>query len=75
MEELIEDYSRIEAACSEIFNLRGTHAWPPTLTAEPTWPNTYRELAAELDFPTKDLDEAITRVQALIDRIPSIDPT
>jgi hypothetical protein len=39
------------------------------LTAEPTWPDTYRELAAEFDFPTKDLDEAITRVQGLIDRI------
>jgi hypothetical protein len=69
MEELIEDYGRVKAACIEIFELRGTHAWPPTLTAEPTWAETYRELAAELDFPTKDLDEAITRVQTLIDRI------
>ncbi|MFI5091054.1 MAG: nucleotidyl transferase AbiEii/AbiGii toxin family protein [Terriglobales bacterium] len=69
MEELIEDYGRVKAACIEIFELRGTHAWPPTLTAEPTWAETYRELAAELDFPTKDLDEAVTRVQALIDEI------
>jgi hypothetical protein len=29
-----------------------TMSWPPTLTIEPTWPDTYRELAAELDFPT-----------------------
>lgn len=72
MEELIEDYSRVKAASVEIFELRGTHAWPPTLTAEPTWPETYRELAAELDFPTKDLDEAVTRVQGLIDRIQGI---
>ncbi len=69
MEDLIEDYSRLKAACIEIFDLRGTHAWPPTLVAEPTWSETYRELAAELDFPTKSLTEAITRVQALIDRI------
>ena len=69
MEELIEDYSRLKAACIEIFELRGTHPWPPTLTIEPTWPETYRELVAELDFPTKDLTEAIARVQALIDRI------
>jgi hypothetical protein len=46
MEELIEDYSRLEAASVEIFELRRTHAWPPTLTAEPTWPETYRGLAA-----------------------------
>jgi hypothetical protein len=69
MEELIEDYSRIKAACIEIFELRRTHPWPPTLTAEPTWAETYRELAAELDFPTKGLDEAITRVQGLINEI------
>jgi hypothetical protein len=71
MEELVEDYNRVKAASVEIFELRRMHAWPPTLTAEPTWPETYRELAAELDFPIKDLDEAITRVQALIDRIQS----
>ena len=69
MEELIEDYSRIKMACVEIFKLRRTHPWPPTLTAEPNWPDTYRQLAAELDFPTKDIAEAITHVQALIDRI------
>ncbi len=69
MEELIEDYSRVRVACIEIFELRRTHSWPPTLTIEPTWPDTYRELAAELDFPTKDIDEAITRVQGLIDEI------
>ncbi len=69
MEELIEDYSRVKTACIEIFKLRRTHHWPPTLTIEPTWRNTYRELAAELDFPTKDIDEAIARVQALIDEI------
>jgi hypothetical protein len=69
MEELIEDYSPVKAASVEIFDLRRTHSWPPTLTVEPTWPDTYSQLAAELDFPTKDLDEAITHVQALIDRI------
>jgi hypothetical protein len=69
MEELIEDYSRVKAASVEIFDLRRTHSWPPTLTVEPTWPDTYRALAAELDFPTKSLDEAIVRVQGLIDEI------
>jgi Nucleotidyl transferase AbiEii toxin, Type IV TA system len=71
MEELIEDYGRVKSACTEIFDLRGTHPWPPELTVEPTWPGTYRELAAELDFPTNDINHAIARVQALIDRIQS----
>jgi hypothetical protein len=74
MEELIEDYSRLKAAAVEIFDLRQTHSWPPTLTVEPTWPETYRELAAELDFPTMSLDEAIRRVQGLIDEIHAEQP-
>jgi hypothetical protein len=59
MEELIEDYSRLKTACIEIFDLRRTHPWPPTLSAEPTRRDTYRELATELDFPTKDIAEAV----------------
>jgi hypothetical protein len=74
MEELIEDYSRVKSACIKIFDLRGTHPWPPALTVEPSWPDTYRELAAELDFPTNDINDAIMRVQALIDRIQSAEP-
>jgi hypothetical protein len=69
MEELIEDYSRVKAACIEIFELRRTHTWPPTPTVESNWPDTYHQLAAELDFPTKDIAEAIARVQALISKI------
>jgi Nucleotidyl transferase AbiEii toxin, Type IV TA system len=69
MEELIEDPGRVNEACIEIFHLRGTHPWPPTLTIEPTWPDTYRQLATELDFPTKDVVKATARVQALIDMI------
>jgi Nucleotidyl transferase AbiEii toxin, Type IV TA system len=74
METPIENYSRVRAAAVEIFDLRQTHSWPPTLTVEPTWPETYRELAAELDFPTKSLDEAIRRVQGLIDEIHAEQP-
>jgi hypothetical protein len=69
MEGLIEDYGRVKEACIEIFNLRKTHPWPPTLTAEPTWPDTYQSLVAELDLPTQDIDDAITQVRTLIDMI------
>jgi hypothetical protein len=75
MEELIEDPGRVKEACIEIFHLRGKHPWPPTLKIEPTWPDTYRQLATELDFPTKDIIEATARVQALIDMIQLIKPS
>lgn len=71
MEELIEDYSRVKSACIEIFGLRETHPWPPAITVEPAWPDIYRHLATELDFPTSDITDAIPRVQTLIDRIQS----
>jgi hypothetical protein len=63
----------VKAACVEIFELRRTHPWPPTLTIQPTWPDTYFGLATELGFPTKEIAEAITRVQALIDRTHSVE--
>lgn len=69
MEGLIEDHGRVKEACMEIFALRKTHPWPPTLIPEPTWPDTYKNLAAELDLPTQDLDDSIAQVQALIDKI------
>jgi hypothetical protein len=56
------------------FTRRGFSIWPRTLTVEPTWPNTYRQLVAELDFPTKDIADAIARVQALIDNTQSTEP-
>jgi hypothetical protein len=74
LEELIEDYNRVNIACVETFALRAAHTWPPTLTIEPTWPGTYRQLAAELDFPAKDIAEAVPRVQAMIDRIHTKQP-
>jgi hypothetical protein len=69
MEELIEDDARMNEACVEIFDLRGTHPWPPTMSVEPSWREVYAGLAAEIDFPIADVAEAATRVQALIERI------
>lgn len=74
MQELIEDYSRVKEACIQTFDMRRTHPWPPTLTIQPTWPDTYLALASELDFPTQDITEAIARVQALIDKTQRAEP-
>lgn len=69
MEELIEHDARVKEACVEIFELRVAHPWPPTLSVEPSWPEVYVGLAAEIDFPISDVAEAAARVQALIERI------
>ncbi len=69
LEELIENYSLLKEACIEVFALRGTHPWPPTVTIEPNWPETYSQLATELNFPIHDIAEAVERVQRLIAKI------
>jgi hypothetical protein len=74
MEELIEDYHPVKAACIEIFNLRKRQEWPPDLAAEPNWPDTYSQLTAELDFPINDLTQAIEHVKRLITRIQNSAP-
>jgi len=66
MEELIDDYGRLRKACLDTFSLRGTHDWPPTLDIEPNWRDVYPALAAELEFPLADVDEAVAAVQTLI---------
>lgn len=67
--ELEPDLTRVADACREIFSARGKHSWPPLLTIEPSWPEQYRSLAIEQDFPAQDIREAAARVQALIDEI------
>jgi hypothetical protein len=49
--QLIEEYHPRKAACIEIFDLRKRQKWPANLAAEPNWPDTYSQLAAELAFP------------------------
>jgi len=69
IEKLIEDDARVKEACVEIFDLRATHEWPPTLTVEPSWREVYLGLVAEIDFPIADVEGAASGVQGLIDRI------
>jgi hypothetical protein len=72
MEELIEDRAQVREACLEIFELRATHPWPPSLTVEPGWPDVYAALAREIEFPITDVEEAAARVWELIERIDTV---
>ncbi|MHB8681436.1 MAG: nucleotidyl transferase AbiEii/AbiGii toxin family protein [Acidimicrobiales bacterium] len=71
LEELIEDeeWSSVRAACEELFSLRAMHAWPPDVTVFPSWPEGYRALATELDFPITDVEQAAEAVRRLIARV------
>jgi Nucleotidyl transferase AbiEii toxin, Type IV TA system len=66
---LVPHRGPVRAACVEIFNLRGMHAWPPRVTVYDEWRTSYPEEAAELGFKPSDVDDAAARVQAFIEQI------
>jgi len=58
--------SQVRSACIETFELRATHAWPPTLAIGVGWADAYAELAAALDFQPADVEEAAEAVERFI---------
>jgi hypothetical protein len=66
LQRLVDDLPRVRDACVEIFALRDKHAWPPTITIFPGWPEQYAALAAEIGFEIHDVNEAADAVQTLI---------
>jgi hypothetical protein len=73
LEELIDDdeWPSVRAACEELFSLRAMHLWPPEVTVFDSWPDGYRALAAELDFPIADVASAASAVRQLLAKIAS----
>jgi len=61
----------LNAACREIFELRGTHQWPPVLEAHPAWQLGYETLCRDNDFEPSNLGEAAAQVNQLIGWIAS----
>lgn len=64
-----EDDDSTRVACLDVFTRRATHAWPPVLTVQPTWPDLWANLVDENDFPIDDVAEAVQRVNGMIERI------
>lgn len=71
LEELVTDYVGLREACEQVFRARGTHDWPPPLEVPPHWAEPFARLALELELPVSDVEAAMGRVQAFMDRINS----
>ncbi|MDA0159289.1 nucleotidyl transferase AbiEii/AbiGii toxin family protein [Solirubrobacter ginsenosidimutans] len=64
------ELAEVRQACVEIFRLREKHAWPPTITVLPAWPQLYRAEVAKIPgFTPTDVDHAADDVAALIAQI------
>jgi Nucleotidyl transferase AbiEii toxin, Type IV TA system len=64
-----DEWLDVRAACVEVFDGRAKHAWPPTVTVQPSWAAGYRELADATVFSVVDVEEAAEAVRELITRI------
>jgi hypothetical protein len=62
----------VKDACIEIFELRGTHGWPPRIDARDHWPEPYRVMAESMSFPILDVHEAADAVQEMTDMLASL---
>jgi len=66
IEELIQDHDALRRACEELFALRNTHPWPPFVEAPGSWVEPFRRMAAEVDLPITDVNEAAFRIRRLL---------
>lgn len=64
--DLIERMDEVKEACCNTFAVRNNHTWPPELIIPDVWVEPYAALAAEMDFPITDVEEAATQVRELI---------
>jgi hypothetical protein len=69
LEALDPDLAAVRDACERVFAARRQHAWPPTLTVQPSWPTTYQALADGLAFPINNAAEGVRIVQDFVARI------
>ena len=73
LRDLLDDGAMpsLREACLEIFELRGKHAWPPSVTVWPSWRAGFAAMAREIGFQTEDVDVAAEDLRALISAIDS----
>lgn len=63
------DLQSVREACQEVFELRGTHPWPPRGQLPEAWEEPVMALVEELGLTIASYREATTRVLAFIQRI------
>jgi hypothetical protein len=75
MRQLVQDYAALREACEEVFARRGTHEWPPAITAPESWAEPYARMAEETGLPIRDLAEAVAEVERFMAGIVAAQPS
>jgi hypothetical protein len=71
MREWITDFEVVQRACREVFEARGTHAWPPFFTPPDHWIEQFATMAVEMVLPIIDLHQAAIEIRQFIVKIDS----
>jgi hypothetical protein len=69
LRDLVEDLVQVREACVVTIERRAKHPWPPELTIEPSWPETYAAEAKRFGFDVETVEEAVDLVRRFIAEI------
>lgn len=69
LRDLVEDLAAVREACLITFERREKHAWPPELTIEPSWHETYAAEVKRYGFHVETVEEADELVRGFIAEI------
>jgi hypothetical protein len=69
LRDLLPPLSEVRDACIDVFESRGEHAWPPTITTYEEWTAVYAGLRDLIEFDVPNVDQAVEEVHVLIDAI------
>jgi hypothetical protein len=69
LRQFVHDHAALAAACTEVFDRRGTHPWPPAITPPDEWRLPFARMARETELPILELDLAVAEISDWIARI------
>ncbi len=75
--QLLENEARIRlestaAACRSVFQLRGTHSWPPVIEPRPGWEAIYSGAVREVEGALENVVEAVEQVRRLVEDLDQV---
>lgn len=69
MREWITDFEAVQRACRDVFEVRGTHPWPPFFVAPEHWVDPFAAMVKELGLDVPDVHQAAHEIRAFISTI------
>ncbi|HET6344136.1 MAG TPA: nucleotidyl transferase AbiEii/AbiGii toxin family protein [Myxococcota bacterium] len=69
LKDLVQDLSELHSACRAVFEVRGTHPWPPILSVPPHWDGPFVRMARETGLGAYSLQGAVGEVRAFVARV------